>query len=127
AMAELIWYAPEADTEVALSADQARRASVPFVIPGGFIKTYLWWLLPPVFWGLQKFFSYAFFALRQVQSHKRNFYLAERRNTIIAYETFLKLTKDVPYKPFRLRRKAKQARERIYTSYIESLSRSSLA
>jgi hypothetical protein len=126
ALAELVWYAPEVDSEVALTPQQLRETSVPFAIPGGFVKTYLWWLLPPFFFGLQKLLSIGFFALRQVQSHKRNFYLAERRNTIIAYENFLKLTKDVPYKPFRLRRKAKQAREQLYENYIQSLSRSSL-
>lgn len=126
AMAELVWYAPTVDTTVALTQEQLKQASVPFVIPGGFFKTYLWWLLPPIFWIGQKVMGIGFFALRQVQSHKRNYYLAERRNTIIGYEHFLKQTKEVPYKPFRLRRKAKQARQQLYDSYIQSLSRSSL-
>lgn len=125
AMADLVWYAPQVDIAVPATSEQIRKAGVPFVLPSGFVQTYLWWLLPPVFLGLQKLIALGYFALRQVQSHKRNFYLAERRHTIIAYEMFLKLTKDVPYKPFRLRRKAKQAREQIYNDYIQSLSRSS--
>lgn len=124
--ATLVWYAPAIDDHQALTAEQMRQASVPFALPGGFVSTYLWWLLPPVFLVAQKLLSMGFFALGQVRSHQRNYYLAERRNTIIAYETFLKLTKDVPYKPYRLRRKAKQAREQIYTNYIQSMSRSSM-
>jgi len=124
--AELVWYAPAIDDHQMLTSEQMQQASAPFVVPGGFISTYLWWLLPPVFWGTQKLLGIGFFALGQVRSHQRNYYLAERRNTIIAYETFLKLTKDVPYKPFRLRRKAKQAREQLYSNYIQSLMRASM-
>ncbi|WP_417686579.1 hypothetical protein [Pseudidiomarina gelatinasegens] len=124
--AELVWYAPSVDSEQALTELEIKQAAVPFSLPGSWFSNYIWWLLPPLLWGGQRLFSFAFFAWRQVRSHQRNFFLSERRNTIIAYETFLKQTQDVPYKPYRLRRKAKHAREQLYDLYIESLMRASM-
>gem|GEM_PF-3414233 len=121
--AELVWYAPATDSEQPLTALELAQFKQTFVIPGHWFATYIWWLLPSLLWGFNKVFGLAFFAWRQVRSHHRNFFLAERRNTIIAYETFLKLTKDAPNKPYRLRRKAKQAREQLYDDYMQSLTR----
>lgn len=123
ALAELVWYAPATDSKQSLSELEKTQFQQPFILPGHWFSTYIWWLLPPLLWGFNKAFSFAFFAWRQVRSHQRNFFLAERRNTIIAYETFLKITKEVPYKPFRLRRKATHAREQLYDDYINSLTR----
>lgn len=123
--AELVWYAPAINSEQPLTITELQRAQATFVVPGHWFSIYLWWLLPPLFWGANKFVKVTLKRWRIKRSHQRNFAVAVRRNTVIAYENFLKQTETSPMKPQRLRRKAELARQALYQEYMASLVRES--
>lgn len=121
--AELVWYSPAANSEQSLTVAELQQAQASFAIPRPWFSTYLWWLLPPLFWASYKLIGLGLSRWRIKRNHQRHFAIAVRRNTVIAYEAFLQQTENAPLKPVRLRRKAEQARHDLYQKYIHALVR----
>jgi hypothetical protein len=121
ALADQVIYSPELDLSDPISDSHLAASVAPFAVPGGPAFRFLWIILifGVVFSYKGVVFTYT--TARNLAAARRLFAESARRDTVNAYEEFLKATTGGLFRPSKLRKKAQHARNQVYDKYVRRI------
>ncbi|PXX88354.1 hypothetical protein DIT71_17570, partial [Marinobacter vulgaris] len=121
ALANQVIYSPELDLSEPINESHLAASVVPFAVPGGHASRFLWIILTFGVVFSYKGVVFTYTTARNLAAARRLFAESARRDTVNAYEEFLKATKEGLFRPRRLRKKAEQARNQVYDKYVRRM------
>ncbi len=115
-----------------MNEEQVKRAALPFVLPGNsFILHLWWWIFPAVYvgyWLLRKYVfkpsmsgKYSVWSIFGSSKLKEALIVAQRRDTVYAYERVITLAEQRWLKPRRILREAQAGRSAVFMRYRQRL------